>query len=142
MILGVPKETAPGECRVALVPDLVPSLRQAGLDVMLQAGAGAAAGFLDPSYLEKGASLGPDAFEGADIVLKVRSPTIDEISRMKEGATFIGFLQPYANAATIRALAARKVTGFSMELYYNPKCMMLFGDAKESLNKLFVALKS
>ncbi len=78
--------------------------------------AGLAAGFRDRSYVERGARLEPAVLEGADIVLKVRPPTTDEISRMKQGATLIGFLQPYANAATIRALAARKVTAFSMEL--------------------------
>ncbi|HEX9203406.1 MAG TPA: NAD(P)(+) transhydrogenase (Re/Si-specific) subunit alpha, partial [Vicinamibacteria bacterium] len=116
MLVGVPKETVPGECRVALVPALVPRLRQAGLDVLLQSGAGAAAALPDSAYLEKGARVGPEVFAEADVVLKVRPPATDEIARMKEGAALIGFLQPYANGAGIRALAARKVTAFSMEL--------------------------
>src|SRR5712691_10245852 len=116
MLVGVPKETVPGECRVALVPALVPRLRQAGLDVLLQSGAGAAASLPDSAYLEKGARVGPEVFAEADVVLKVRPPATDEIARMKEGAALIGFLQPYANGAGIRALAARKVTAFSMEL--------------------------
>ncbi|MGH7405395.1 MAG: Re/Si-specific NAD(P)(+) transhydrogenase subunit alpha, partial [Candidatus Methylomirabilales bacterium] len=82
----------------------------------VQPGAGAAAGFSDPSYLEKGARLDPEIFQRADILLKVQPPTADEIGRMKEGSTLIGFLQPYTSTAEIRALAARKVTAFSMEL--------------------------
>jgi H+-translocating NAD(P) transhydrogenase subunit alpha len=116
MIVGVPKETIPGERRVALVPELVPKLTKAGLDVVVQGGAGEAAGFLDPAYAEKGARLEQEVFDEADVLLKVQPPTIVEISRMKEGSILIGFLQPYANAAAIGALAARKVTAFAMEL--------------------------
>jgi len=116
MIVGVPTERLPGERRVALVPELVPKLTKAGLEVLVQPGAGATAGFSDPSYLEKGARLDPEIFQRADILLKVQPPTADEIGRMKEGSTLIGFLQPYTSAAEIRALAARRVTAFSMEL--------------------------
>ncbi len=116
MIVGVPTERLPGERRVALVPELVPKLTKAGLEVLVQLGAGVAAGFSDPSYLEKGARLDPEIFQRADILLKVQPPTADEIGRMKEGSTLIGFLQPYTSTAEIRALAARKVTAFSMEL--------------------------
>src|SRR5262245_17201986 len=98
MIVGVPKETVPGERRVALVPDLVPKLTKAGLDVVVQAGAGAAAGFPDQAYLERGARGAADAFEPADVLLKVQPPTAEEVGRVKPGATLIGFLQPYANA--------------------------------------------
>jgi NAD(P) transhydrogenase subunit alpha len=115
MRVGVPKETGP-ESRVALVPAFVPGLREAGLDVVLESGAGAAAGFPDPSYVEKGARVETGVFEEADVVLKVQPPTADEIGRMREGSMLIGFLQPYGNAATIRALAARKIAAFSMEL--------------------------
>jgi NAD(P) transhydrogenase subunit alpha len=110
------KETAAGEARVALVPDLVPKLNKSGLDILVQAGAGIQAGFPDSAYLEKGARVEPDCPGHADIVLKVQPPTEAEISRMKEGATLIGFLLPYSNAAGIKALASRKVTAFAMEL--------------------------
>ncbi len=116
MIVGVPKETVPGERRVALVPELVPKLTKAGLDVLVQCGAGTAAGFLDAAYAEKGARLEAEVFDKVDVVLKVQPPTIDEIGRTKEGSILIGFLQPYANAGAIGALAARKVTAFAMEL--------------------------
>jgi len=116
MIVGVPKETVPGERRVALVPELVPKLMKASLDVVVQSGAGVAAGFVDPAYAERGARLEPEVFDKADVLLKVQPPTIEEIGRMKEGSVLIGFLQPYADAAAIKALAARKITAFSMEL--------------------------
>jgi H+-translocating NAD(P) transhydrogenase subunit alpha len=116
MIVSVPSETVPGERRVALVPDLVPRLVKAGLEVVVQTGAGQAAGYPDQAYASQGARLAPDAFAGSDIVLKVQPPTADETDRIKEGATLVGFLQPYTNAAGITALAARKVTAFAMEL--------------------------
>ncbi|HZX61058.1 MAG TPA: NAD(P)(+) transhydrogenase (Re/Si-specific) subunit alpha, partial [Candidatus Methylomirabilis sp.] len=75
MIVGVPTETLPGERRVALVPELVPKLTKAGLQVLVQPGAGAAAGFSDRSYLERGARLEPEIFQRADILLKVQPPT-------------------------------------------------------------------
>jgi proton-translocating NAD(P)+ transhydrogenase subunit alpha len=116
MIVGIPRETTAGERRVALVPDLVARLAKAGLDVLLENGAGQAAGFPDASYEEKGARLGPDALGPADVVLKVQPPTAQEIARLKEGAVLIGLLQPYSSAETMKALAARKVTAFAMEL--------------------------
>jgi NAD(P) transhydrogenase subunit alpha len=116
MIVSVPKETVPGERRVALVPELVPKLIQAGMQVLVESGAGVAAGFLDSSYIEKGARIEAGVFETADILLKVQPPTFEEIARAKEGATLIGFLQPYSKADAITALAARRITAFSMEL--------------------------
>jgi NAD(P) transhydrogenase subunit alpha len=116
MIVSVPKETAPGERRVALVPDLVPKLVKAGLEVVVQSGAGTSAGFLDPTYREQGAHLEAEVLAQANILLKVQPPTAAEAGTIKEGATLIGFLQPYTNAAGIQALAARKVTAFAMEL--------------------------
>src|SRR5882724_3556217 len=116
MILSVPKETVPGERRVALVPELVPKLTATGLEVFIQSGAGAEAGFPDASYLEKGARIEPEVLGKADIVLKVQPPDVEEIKQVKEGATLISFLHPYTRIAEIKALAARNVTSFSMEL--------------------------
>ena len=116
MIVSVPKEIVPGERRVALVPDLGAKLKKAGLEVLVQAGAGEEAGFLDSFYQEQGARLQQEVLNEADIVLKVQPPTVAEIGRLKEGALLIGFLQPYTNAPNIQALAARRVTAFAMEL--------------------------
>ncbi len=116
MIVSVPKETVPGERRVALVPELVPRLTKLGLEVIVEWRAGAEAGFLDSSYAEKGARIESDVFEKADILLKVQPPTAEEIERIKEGSTLISFLQPYTNGTGIQALAGRKIAAFSMEL--------------------------
>ncbi len=116
IIAGVPKERVAGERRVALVPELVPKLIQRGVGVVVQFGAGAEAGFRDETYAEKGARLAEEVFEQADVVLKVQPPAPDEIEKLKEGSTLIGFLQPYSNAAGIQALATRRISAFSMEL--------------------------
>src|SRR5947209_2639288 len=116
MIVGVTKETTTGERRVALVPDLVALLTKAGLEAVVQADAGAAAGFLDSAFAAKGARLGSAVLAEADVVLKVQPPTLEEIGQIKEGAVLIGFLQPYTQIEAIRALAARRVTAFAMEL--------------------------
>ncbi len=116
MIVSVPKESAPGERRVALVPELVPKLTKAGLEVVVQSDAGAAAGFLDPSYIGVGARIEPEVFNKADVLLKVQPPTAVEIEQMKAGTTLISFLQPYTSTAEIKALTARRITAFSMEL--------------------------
>jgi NAD(P) transhydrogenase subunit alpha len=115
MIVGVPKEVVSGERRVALVPDLVAKLVKAGLEVVVQPGAGTAAGFVDAAYREPGARLEAEVFT-ADVVLKVQPPTTEEIHAFKDGVTLISFLQPYTNAEGIAALAARKITAFAMEL--------------------------
>src|SRR5947209_10468499 len=116
MLIAIPKETAADERRAALAPDLVAPLMKAGLDVLVQTDAGAAAGFLDATFAAKGARIGPTVLGEADVVLKVQPPTLDEIAQLKEGAVLIGFLQPYGPLAAIQALAARRVTAFAMEL--------------------------
>lgn len=116
MIVGIATETQSGECRVALVPDLVPKLTPRGVEVVVQRGAGLTAGFPDADYQAKGARLADDVFSEADVLLKVQPPTIAEIAKIKEGATVIGFLQPYTNAEGIQALAKRRITAFAMEL--------------------------
>src|SRR5262245_40180917 len=116
MIVGVPRETALGERRVALVPELVTKLAGAGLEVRIEPGSGVAAGFPDAAYLEKGARLASEGLAGADIVLKVQPPARRDVAGLKEGAVLIGFLAPYANAEGIQALVARRVTAFAMEL--------------------------
>jgi len=116
MIVGVPKELAPGERRVALVPELVARLTKAGLGVIVESGAGAAAGFLDSSYIDVGARVESEVFDKADILLKVQPPTIVEVEKMKADAVLISFLQPYTSTAEIQALAACRITSFSMEL--------------------------
>lgn len=116
MIVGVPKETAEGERRVALVPELVPPLAKAGLEVRMELGAGVAAGFPDASYQDQKVLLESGVISRADFVLKVQPPTIAEVQSMKEGAVLIGLLSPYSQQESIKALASRKITAFAMEL--------------------------
>jgi NAD(P) transhydrogenase subunit alpha len=114
MKVGVPRETAAGERRVALVPDSTRRLVEAGVDVIVEAGAGAAAGFLDPAYAETGAELAGDAF-GAEIVTKVQMPSDGEVKKLGEGQLLVAFLQPLVNGELVRTLADRRVTAFSMD---------------------------
>jgi NAD(P) transhydrogenase subunit alpha len=116
MIVGVPKETISGERRVAMVPELVAKLSKSGLQVLIEPGAGAAAGFLDQQLREAGAQLETNVFQQADVLLKVQPPTPEETAQIKEGTTLIGFLQPYTNIAGIQTLASRNVSSFAMEL--------------------------
>jgi NAD(P) transhydrogenase subunit alpha len=117
MRIGVPKETAEGERRVALVPDVVASLKKSeGLDVAVESGAGEAAGHLDAQYEAAGAEVGAaDAAWEADVVLRVAVPTAEEIGRLRSGQILIGHLAPWTSAETNKALAAAGVTGFAME---------------------------
>lgn len=117
MIVGVPKETHPGETRVALTPDALAKLK--GLQVVIEKGAGESAGAPDSAYEKVGATVAPDArglYGQADVVLKVRPPSPQEAEMLKEGATLISFLYPVANLEAVKRLATRKGTAFAMEL--------------------------
>jgi NAD(P) transhydrogenase subunit alpha len=113
MRLGVPKESRAGERRVALIPDTVKSLGGKGLEVVVESGSGVEAGHPDEQYSEAGATIG-DAW-GADIVLRVAPPTLEEIGRIGSGKVLIGFLQPLTATETTRALASGGVTSFAVE---------------------------
>jgi NAD(P) transhydrogenase subunit alpha len=113
MRIGVPKETASGERRVALVPELVTKLTESGIDVVIEAGAGEAASFTDEAFREAGAELG-DPW-AAEVVAKVRKPSNEELGRLREGQVLIGFLQPLTDQEGIERLASRGVTAFAME---------------------------
>ena len=122
MRIGVPKETAPGERRVALVPESCKKLKQAGYEIELEAGAGIAAGYPDEAYRELGVSVEPDPaalLGGADIVLKVGPPTLDagrdEVAWLRPGAVYLGSLMPLRNLRPTRALAQRGVTAFATD---------------------------
>ena len=113
MKIGVPKETAEGERRVALVPDVVKALTAKEIEVAVEAGAGEGASHSDEEYTEAGAKVG-DVWD-AEVVLKVTPPTSDEVGRLKQGQVLIGFLQPLTNAELARSLADSGVTSFAME---------------------------
>jgi len=116
--IGVPKETAEGESRVALVPDVVRSLKKSNekVDVLIESGAGEAAGHPDAHYADAGAEIAaPDAIWAADVVLRVGVPGEDEVGRLRAGQTYISHLNPWVDAVTNKALAAAGVTAFAME---------------------------
>jgi H+-translocating NAD(P) transhydrogenase subunit alpha len=113
MIVSVPKETGPGETRVALVPEVAGRLAGSGVEVTVEAGAGAAAHHPDSDYVEAGAQVG-DGFSG-EVVAKVAPPSAEEIGRLGQGSVLVGFLQPLTAGDTVRALADAGVTSFAME---------------------------
>ena len=117
MKIGVPKETAAGERRVALVPEVVKKLAGQGHTVLVQRGAGEGALIPDALYEEAGAELTDDlaAVFGADLVTKVSPPSPEEVGRLRKGSTLIGFLQPLTNKDGVKALADAGVTAFAME---------------------------
>jgi H+-translocating NAD(P) transhydrogenase subunit alpha len=116
MNVGVPKETAPGERRVALIPDVVSSLAEKGIEVAVESGAGEGSGHPDSEFGDAGASVGSaDAAWGADVVVKVALPTTDEIGGLRQGQVLIGHLAPLTSGATNEALASAGVTSFAME---------------------------
>lgn len=114
MRVGVPKETAEGEQRVALVPEVVKKLSAGGHEVVVQPGAGAGAMIPDAHFTEAGATLSDDVW-GADVVVKVAPPTKEEIGKLGSGTLLVGFLEPLTNAEAIKGLADAKVTAFAME---------------------------
>jgi NAD(P) transhydrogenase subunit alpha len=117
-VVGVPRESAADEKRVATVPDVVEKLVKLGFRVAVQSGAGAGANFDDASYQAAGAEMSPDAkalWSAADIVFKVRAPTAEEVALMHEGQTLISVLWSAQNPELMQSLAARKVTVLAID---------------------------
>src|SRR5690242_2927813 len=125
MIIGVPRESFPGERRVALVPAVIPSLAKAGFEVAIEAGAGASAGYTDAAYTAKGGKLVPtreEVFQQADILVQVlcygsndRTGHAD-LPLLRPGQMLVGFLRPLGALETVQQLAATGATAFSVEL--------------------------
>src|SRR5262245_55441861 len=124
MKIGVPKEITPAENRVALAPDSVARLTKAGVEILVETGAGTNAAFTDEAYTKAGATIVPDPtalYGGSDLVVKVQKPTMNpalgkhEIALMRPGTWLIGFLQPLITPDLVRMLADAKITSFSMD---------------------------
>src|SRR6516165_7631032 len=94
MRIGVPKETATGEQRVALVPEVVSKLTGSGFEILVEKGAGSAASYPDAAFSEAGAGLVDAVLGQAEGIVKVRKPTADEAGRLRQGEVLIGFLEP------------------------------------------------
>jgi H+-translocating NAD(P) transhydrogenase subunit alpha len=125
VIVGVPKETYPGERRVALTPAVVPLLAKAGLEVVLQAGAGEQAGYPDAQYQEKGAKILPDrgsVFSQSDIIVQVLCHGANDktgngdLSLMRKGQVLIGFLRPLGSPDSVQQVAKTGVSAYAVEL--------------------------
>jgi len=125
MIVGVPGESYPGERRVALTPAVIPNLAKAGLQVIIQSGAGVDAGYPDPEYKEKGAQIIPsraEVFAKADIVMQILcygsndKTGKDDLPLMRRGQVLIGFMRPFGTLATLEEIARAGVTSFAVEL--------------------------
>jgi len=125
MIVGIPKESFPGERRVALAPAVIPNLLKAGFEVVVEAGAGAAAGYPDAEYTAKGGKILPErdeVFKSADVVLQVLCYGSNDVTGkadlplLRPGQVLIGFLRPLGSVETVQEIAATGVTAFSIEL--------------------------
>jgi NAD(P) transhydrogenase subunit alpha len=118
LTIGVPRESFPGEKRVATVPEVVEKLRKLGFAVHVESGAGAAASFDDDAYRAAGATVAAspaELYAAADLILRVRPPSVEEVSRLREGTTLIGFIWPAQNPELMQQLAARKLTVLAID---------------------------
>jgi H+-translocating NAD(P) transhydrogenase subunit alpha len=118
LVIGVPKETAEGEKRVATVPDVVAKLIKLGFSVAVESGAGDAANFGDNTYRDAGAEIVEGAaklWAKADIVFKVRGPNAEEVGLLRQGGTLVSFIWPAQNSELLQQLAAKKATVLAMD---------------------------
>ena len=113
MIVGVPKETAEGERRVALTPNAVSRLMNGGVEVVVESGAGDGSFFSDEEYLEAGATTVPSIFESTDLVVAVRKP--DDVTSLSQGTALAAMIQPLVDHAAVASLAEAGVTSFSLD---------------------------
>ncbi len=117
MKVAVVKETAPGERRVALVPEIIPRLRDAGLEILVESGAGDGAWFADSAYADAGASVvsRPELLAGADLILTVGKPDAELTAALRRGQAILGMLNPLADPGLAATLAANGVTAISLD---------------------------
>jgi H+-translocating NAD(P) transhydrogenase subunit alpha len=116
VVVGVLTETAARETRVAVVPEIAAKLRALGARVLIEHGAGALAHFPDALYADVEFCDAATILSSADILLKVRPPSLPEVAALKKGAVLVGFMQAYANPELVRAMRDRGITSFAMEL--------------------------
>jgi NAD(P) transhydrogenase subunit alpha len=117
MKVGVAKETASGERRVALVPEVLGKLKAAGLEILVERGAGAGSSIPDAAYEEAGATIvsTDDLYKGSDAILRVAKPSSHEVGRLRTGQALLGLLSPLIDPKTAKALADRGVTAISLD---------------------------
>lgn len=116
MIIGIPRESLPGETRVAATPQTVGQLIKLGYEVVVESGAGAASSFSDEAYAEAGASIAAtDEVLSSDVVLKVNAPNSAEIAALRDGATLIGLISPALKPELVEELSSRRITVLAMD---------------------------
>ena len=117
MKVGVAKETAPGERRVALVPEALGKLQAAGCEILVESGAGVGSAFLDNAYAEAGATVVPtdQLYAQSDVILKVAKPSAAEAGKLRSGQAVVGFLAPLIDPALAQDLAGKGVTAISLD---------------------------
>ncbi|MHA3103565.1 Re/Si-specific NAD(P)(+) transhydrogenase subunit alpha [Acinetobacter sp. ANC 3791] len=115
MQIGIPMETVAGESRVAATPETVKKLVGAGHSVVIQKGAGRKAAYLDNAYTQVGATIAEDAYQGSQIILKVRAPQGDEIQKISANTTVIAMFDPYRNTE-LEQFATQQISAFALEL--------------------------
>ena len=119
MRIAIPKEMHPGENRVPITPETAKKLCGMGAELVIEAGMGTGSGFTDEQYTEAGATLSSDRadlFGSADVLLRLRKPTLDEVALMKAGTIHISYLDPFNEHELVNALKAQGVTAISMEM--------------------------
>ena len=119
MRLAIPKETHPGENRVPVIPDTVKKLVRLGAEVVIESDMGSGSGFTDEEYIKAGATVSHDRtalFAEADMLLRLRKPTLDEVGLMKTGCIHISYLDPFNEPELVNALKAGGITSISMEM--------------------------
>jgi NAD(P) transhydrogenase subunit alpha len=116
VIIGIPRETSPGETRVAATPQTVGQIIKLGYSVLVESGAGAAASFADTAYEEAGAEIGTqDQALGCDVVLKVNAPDDAEIAKLRDGSTLVSLISPALKPELVEKLSARPITVLAMD---------------------------
>src|SRR6185369_261302 len=116
MIIGIPRESLPGETRVAATPQTVGQLIKLGYEVVVEASAGAASSFSDAAFTDAGAAVGSaEQVWAADVVLKVNAPDHDEIAALRDGATLISVISPALKPELVEQLATRPITVLAMD---------------------------
>jgi H+-translocating NAD(P) transhydrogenase subunit alpha len=119
MRIGVPKETWPGELRAALVPAGIKKLKELGFELEAEAGLGAGGYYSDEQYRQAGATIANDRralLERADVIVRIRKPTAEEVACLKPGAVHVSFLDPFNERVLLESLARRQTTAISMEM--------------------------
>ncbi|MEP5763944.1 MAG: Re/Si-specific NAD(P)(+) transhydrogenase subunit alpha [Halieaceae bacterium] len=119
MRIAIPKETHPGENRVPIIPDVAKKLCKLGAELVIESGMGLGSGYQDAEYTEVGAQLSHDRtalLGGADIVLRIRKPALEEVSQLKTGCIHISYLDPFNEHELVREFQTRSITAISMEM--------------------------